>query len=93
MLSAVACLRHHRVCHREIKSENVLLKKMGANHPLKPIGFGLATRFKRGETLKDVVGTPYWMAPELVKRLPCNETGDVWSTGCVVFGFCTGHCP
>lgn len=93
LLSPVRYLHHHRICHRDIKAENVLLKKMGEDHPIKLVDFGLATRFKRGEKLKEAVGTPYSMAPEVVKRLPYNETADVWSVGCVVFELCTGHAP
>lgn len=93
LLNAVAYLHHHRLCHRDIKAENVLLESKGEDHPIKLIDFGLAVRFKRGETFKEAVGTTYSMAPEVLKRIPYTETVDVWSAGCVVFELCTGHAP
>jgi len=93
LLSAVAYLHHHLLCHRDIKIENVLLKRKGQNHPIKLIDFNLSTRFKIGELIEGSVGTPYTMAPEVARGQPYSETIDVWSAGVVVFELCTGCVP
>lgn len=93
LLQAIAYLHHHRLVHRDVKPANVLLEKVGENHPIKLIDFGLSVRFKKGEVLKSRGGTLTYMAPEMVKGLEYSETVDVWSAGCLLFELCTGHPP
>lgn len=93
MLEAIAYIHHHRLCHRDIKAENFMLASKSSDRTMKLIDFGLSKRFKRGQKMTGCVGTPYSMAPEMLKHEPYSERVDVWSAGCVVFELCTGHAP
>jgi len=93
LLCAVAYLHHHRLCHRDIKCENILLEAKAQDHPIKLIDFGLAIHFEKNKAMTGVVGTLYSMAPELLSGRPYFETVDIWSSGCVAFELCTGHAP
>lgn len=92
MLKAVAYLHHHRLCHRDIKLENFMLKCKGSNC-LKLIDFGLSLRFKKGEGMTGMAGTLYSMAPEVLCGTSYHQNVDIWSTGCVIFELSTGHMP
>lgn len=92
MLKAVSYLHHHRLCHRDIKLENFMLKYK-ASSCLKLIDFGLSLRFKIGEEMTGTAGTLYSMAPEILCGKCYLQNVDIWSTGCVIFELSTGHMP
>ena len=78
------------IIHRDIKPENMLFEK--SSKRLKLIDFGISTKLAPGENLNQRVGTPYYIAPEvLLKRY--NEKSDLWSTGVVAFMIVTGKPP
>ncbi|CAK9066075.1 unnamed protein product [Durusdinium trenchii] len=92
MLCGICYLHHHRIIHRDIKPENYLVQRQGELMLLKLADFGLACMFKKGRPLKDILGTPCYVAPEVL----CgryDERCDVWSIGVVSFVLCTGHHP
>ncbi|XP_062189353.1 calcium-dependent protein kinase 17 isoform X2 [Phragmites australis] len=80
------------VMHRDLKPENFLFVNHKEDAPLKAIDFGLSIFFKPGETFSDVVGSPYYVAPEvLMKYYGCEV--DVWSTGVIIFILLSGVPP
>src|SRR5436190_9290041 len=71
------------VMHRDLKPENFLLKDRGHDASLKAIDFGLSVFFKPGQIFTDVVGSPYYVAPEVL----CKHYGpeaDVWTAGVII---------
>ena len=66
MLSAVAHLHENGIVHRDIKPENFLFSKKGSDSDIKLIDFGLSINLE-GETSNTLVGTPYYIAPEVIK--------------------------
>ena len=70
MLSAVKHLHEHNIVHRDLKPENFLMSNTSEDAEIKLIDFGLSKRFsEKDETEKmhTVVGTPYYVAPDVLK--------------------------
>ncbi|KAJ6743148.1 CALCIUM-DEPENDENT PROTEIN KINASE 2 [Salix viminalis] len=80
------------VMHRDLKPENFLFVNEREDSPLKAIDFGLSEFFKPGESLNDVVGSPYYVAPEVLRKLYGPEA-DVWSAGVMVYILLCGVPP
>lgn len=76
--------------HRDLKPENIVLEK-GLN--IKIIDFGTATEFDPEEGLNIVVGTPFYMAPEVLDLQNYNEKSDMWAIGVILFILLTGTTP
>ncbi|WOL00401.1 calcium-dependent protein kinase 29-like [Canna indica] len=80
------------VIHRDLKPENFLFANSSENSPLKVIDFGLSVLFKPGETFSEIVGSPYYMAPEVLKRHYGPEV-DIWSAGVILYILLCGVPP
>ena len=91
VLLGLAYLHEQGVVHRDIKGANILTTKGGH---VKLADFGVATRVKEGASKStSVVGTPYWMAPEVIEMAGVSAACDVWSVGCTVVELLTEHPP
>ncbi|XP_022151392.1 calcium-dependent protein kinase 26-like [Momordica charantia] len=80
------------VMHRDLKPENFLFVDGREDSPLKAIDFGLSIFFKPGQIFSDVVGSPYYVAPEVLCKLYGPES-DVWSAGVMLYILLSGVPP
>ncbi|XP_072967028.1 calcium-dependent protein kinase 1-like [Typha angustifolia] len=80
------------VMHRDLKPENFLFLNKREDSPLKATDFGLSVFLKPGEVLKDVVGSAYYVAPEVLKRNYGAEA-DIWSAGVILYILLSGVPP
>ncbi|XP_059443546.1 calcium-dependent protein kinase 1-like [Corylus avellana] len=80
------------VMHRDLKPENFLFVNNQEDSLLTTIDFGLSIFFKPGEKFRDVVGSPYYVAPEVLKKHYGPEA-DVWSAGVIVYILLSGVPP
>ncbi|KAL0758831.1 hypothetical protein Bca101_074981 [Brassica carinata] len=80
------------VMHRDLKPENFLLVNKDDDFSLKAIDFGLSVFFKPGQIFKDVVGSPYYVAPEVLLRHYGPEA-DVWTAGVILYILLSGVPP
>ncbi|KAI9122264.1 hypothetical protein K1719_006953 [Acacia pycnantha] len=80
------------VMHRDLKPENFLFVSPEEDSQLQTIDFGLSVFFRPGETFTDVVGSPYYVAPEVLKKFYGQEC-DVWSAGVIIYILLSGLPP
>lgn len=80
------------VMHRDLKPENFLFVNQNEDASLKTIDFGLSMFFKPGEIFSDVVGSPYYVAPEVLRKRYSQEA-DVWSAGVIIYILLCGVPP
>ena len=60
---------------------------------VKLIDFGFATKFDPYQKMDLILGSPLYMAPELIKQIPYNEKVDVWALGCITYNLVAGITP
>eukprot|EP01035_Chromulina_nebulosa_P021003 gene21003-27216_t len=90
VLRGLSYLHDQGVLHRDIKGANILTTKEGH---VKLADFGVAMKLSEASLEEqEAVGTPYWMAPEIIENTPTTAC-DIWSVGCTVIELLTSRPP
>ncbi|KAE9590779.1 putative protein kinase CAMK-CDPK family [Lupinus albus] len=92
IVSVVEACHSLGVMHRDLKPENFLFVDEKEDSTLKAIDFGMSVFFKPGDVFTDMVGSPYYIAPEVL----CKNYGpeaDVWSAGVIIYILLCGTPP
>ena len=99
VFSGLCYLHENKILHRDIKPENILISKkekdLDTNEEyfwIKIIDFGTAKIFQTGEKEKRIVGSAYYIAPEVLNQ-NYNEKCDTWSVGVILYMFLVGRAP
>ena len=94
ILSAVSYCHNMNIIHRDLKPENILIVKRVKSgfHPIKIIDFGTAKVFQKEKTEHLLIGSAYYIAPEVLSR-NYSELCDLWSCGVIMYILLTGRPP
>ena len=99
ILSGIAYLHSNNIIHRDLKLENILIndieKSITTNEDLflvKIIDFGTAKIFDKNKMPRAIVGSIYYIAPEVILKKYGKEC-DMWSLGVILYMFIVGHAP
>ncbi|GAM28931.1 hypothetical protein SAMD00019534_121070 [Acytostelium subglobosum LB1] len=90
VLQGLVYLHSENVIHRDIKAANILINKIG---DAKLADFNVAAQLNDSDKRYSVVGTPYWMAPEVIDISGHCQVSDTWSLGCTIIELLTGSPP
>lgn len=92
LLEALSYCHANNIVHKDMKPENILLENKGDIESIKLIDFGTAQRFDRKKKMTTVIGTPYYVAPEVL-RGSYDEKCDIWGVGVIMFILLSGTPP
>lgn len=92
IVEVVQACHTNGVMHRDLKPENFLFASKQEDSSLRAIDFGLSVMFKPGEVFSEIVGSPYYMAPEVLRK-NYGPQADVWSAGVILYILLCGVPP
>lgn len=93
LLLAVDYMHQNGVAHRDIKPQNIFLDSKSNNSSIKVGDFGFAKRVHTPKSLNLRCGTPSYVAPEILKNQPYDQSCDMWSVGVVLYVLLCGYTP
>jgi len=93
IFSAVNYCHNINIIHRDLKPENILIeKKAEKKYDIKIIDFGTAKIFEENKSEQKVIGSPYYIAPEVLNK-NYNQMCDLWSCGVIMYILLSGQSP
>ena len=92
VLRSIAALHEQNIVHRDIKPENYLIEVKDNDVIIKLIDFGFAKRVSLTERMRDIVGSPSYMSPQVYEG-NYNRKCDVWAAGIILYSMLVGFMP
>lgn len=93
ILKGVSFLHRHNVVHLDLKPQNILLTSDRPLGDIKIVDFGLSRIVNNNEELREIMGTPEYVAPEILSYEPISTATDMWSIGVLAYVMLTGTSP
>jgi serine/threonine-protein kinase 24/25/MST4 len=92
ILLGLETLHQNKIIHRDLKPGNILLSKDKSSVKISDFGISIKTN-NDSNTKRTFVGTPWYMAPEVIKSEAYSSKADIWSVGCCFYHLLTGKKP
>lgn len=93
LLESILYCHENNIAHCDLKPKNLLLKEKERDSSIKLADFGFASRIYFPDSLTKRCGTPYFVAPEILKGNPYDQKSDMWSVGVIFFCLLSGQLP
>ncbi|XP_014048368.1 serine/threonine kinase 17a like [Salmo salar] len=93
ILTGVACLHRNNVVHLDLKPQNILLTSAIPLGDIRIVDFGLSRRMDSVTEVREILGTPEYVAPEILNYEPISIATDMWSIGVLTYVMLTGESP
>ncbi|KAL0966124.1 hypothetical protein UPYG_G00291200 [Umbra pygmaea] len=93
ILEGLAFLHRNRIVHLDLKPQNIMLTCVRPLGDIKIVDFGLSRRLCQNQELREIMGTPEYVAPEILNYEPISTATDMWSIGVLVYVMLTGTSP
>ncbi|XP_042607922.1 serine/threonine-protein kinase 17A [Cyprinus carpio] len=93
ILEGVSFLHRNNVVHLDLKPQNILLTSESPLGDIKVVDFGLSRLVSSGQEIREIMGTPEYVAPEILNYEPISTATDMWSIGVLAYVMLTGISP
>ncbi|CAM4635322.1 serine/threonine-protein kinase 17A-like [Lepidochelys kempii] len=93
ILRGVAYLHQNNVVHLDLKPQNILLTSSSPLGDIRIVDFGLSRRVDAVREVREILGTPEYVAPEVLSYEPISTATDMWSVGVLTYVMLTGESP
>jgi calcium/calmodulin-dependent protein kinase I len=93
LLDAICVCHENKITHRDINPKNILLANEESSSHVKFTGFSFAARCHEPKSLKKQLGTPVFVAPEVLRNQPYDMEPDLWSLGVLAYLLLSGRVP
>uniref|UniRef100_A0A8C1JDZ3 Serine/threonine-protein kinase 17A n=1 Tax=Cyprinus carpio TaxID=7962 RepID=A0A8C1JDZ3_CYPCA len=93
ILEGVSFLHRSNVVHLDLKPQNILLTSESPLGDIKVVDFGLSRLVSSGQEIREIMGTPEYVAPEILNYEPISTATDMWSIGVLAYVMLTGISP
>ncbi|MGH0142986.1 UNVERIFIED_CONTAM: hypothetical protein FKN15_017300 [Acipenser sinensis] len=93
ILLGVAFLHRSNVVHLDLKPQNLLLTSVRPLGDIRIVDFGLSRRVDNVREVREILGTPEYVAPEILNYEPIRISTDMWSIGVLAYVMLTGESP
>ncbi|XP_061905384.1 serine/threonine kinase 17a like [Entelurus aequoreus] len=93
ILSGVAFLHGGNVVHLDLKPQNILLTSARPLGDIRIVDFGLSRHMDSISEVREILGTPEYVAPEILNYEPISTATDMWSIGVLTYVMLTGESP
>nr|AAI34811.1 Zgc:158623 protein [Danio rerio] len=93
ILEGVSFLHNNNVVHLDLKPQNILLTSESPLGDIKIVDFGLSRLLSNSHEVREIMGTPEYVAPEVLNYEPISTATDMWSIGVLVYVMLTGISP
>uniref|UniRef100_A0A8C5MQC1 Serine/threonine-protein kinase 17B n=1 Tax=Leptobrachium leishanense TaxID=445787 RepID=A0A8C5MQC1_9ANUR len=93
ILQGILYLHRNNVVHLDLKPQNILLTSCNPLGDIRIVDFGLSRQVDRIKEVREILGTPEYVAPEVLNYEPISTATDMWSVGVLTYVMLTGESP